>query len=74
MTSLDKKRKLKKNKQKKGTHNSVNTINNKKLYDLPAKYNNHFWTNSTITNMNDSNTNENFLVKNKVINSYITIK
>ena len=73
MASLDKKRKLKKNKPKKGTHNSISTINNKKLYDLAAKYNNHFLTNNTIANINHSNTNENFPVSNKVINSNITI-
>ena len=73
LASLDKKRRYKRNKPKKGAHNSVSTINNKKLYDLAAKYNNHFLGNSTINNINHSNTNENFPVKNKVINSNITI-
>ena len=72
LASLDKKRKSKKNKTKKGAHNSVSTINNKKLYDLAAKYNNHFLTNSTIANINHSNTNENFPVKKNVMNSNIT--
>ena len=44
---------------KKGAHNSVSKISNKKLYDLAVKYNNHFLTNETISNINHSNTNEN---------------
>ena len=69
---LTKKENWKKNKPKKGTHNSVSTINNKKLYDLAAKNNNHFLTNSTIATFIIVTLMRNFPVKNKVINSNIT--
>ena len=68
LASIDKKRKSKKNNLKNNIYDSVNLLNNKKLYDLAVKYNNHFITNSTIGNINHSNTNENFPVKKKVIN------
>ena len=68
LAPLDKKRKAKKNNSKKGAHNSVSKINNKRLYDLAVKYNNHFLTNETIANINHSNTNENLSIKTKEIN------
>ena len=68
LASIDKKRKAKKNNSKKGAHNSVSKISNKKLYDLAVKYNNHFLTNETISNINHSNTNENLSIKKKEIN------
>ena len=68
LASIDKKRKSKKNNLKNNIYDSVNLLNNKKLYDLAVKYNNHFITNRTIGNINHSNTNENFPVKKKVIN------
>ena len=68
LASIDKKRKSKKNNLKNNIYDSVNLLNNKKLNDLAVKYNNHFITNSTIGNINHSNTNENFPVKKKVIN------
>ena len=72
LASIDKKRKAKKKNQKTNIYNSVNSLNNKKLYDLAVKYNNHFITNSAIGNINHSNTNENFPVKKKVINTNTT--
>ena len=68
MASIDKKRQSKKNNLKNNIYDSVNLLNNKKLYDLAVKYNNHFITNRTIGNINHSNSNENFPVKKKVIN------
>ena len=68
LASLDKKRKSKKNNSKRGAHNSVSRINNKRLYDLAVKYNNHFLTNETIAKINHSNTNENFPIKKSPIN------
>ena len=69
LASIDKKRKAKKNNSKRGAHNSVSKINNKRLYDLAAKYNNHFLTNDAIANINHSNTNENLSIKKKEINA-----
>ena len=68
LASLDKKRKSKKNNSKRGAHNSVSRINNKRLYDLAVKYNNHFLTNENIAKINHSNTNENFPIKKSPIN------
>jgi len=69
LASIDKKRKSKKNNPKNNIYNSVHSLNNKKLYDLAVKYNNHFITNSAISHINHSNTNDNFQVKKKVINT-----
>ena len=69
LASIDKKRKSKKNNPNNNIYNSVHSLNNKKLYDLAVKYNNHFITNSAIGNINHSNTNENFPIKKKVINT-----
>ena len=69
LASIDKKRNSKKNNPKNNIYNSVNSLNNKKLYDLAVKYNNHFITNNAIGNINHSNTNENFPVKKKMINT-----
>jgi hypothetical protein len=69
LASIDKKRKAKKNNSKKGAHNSVSKINNKRLYDLAVKYNNHFLTNENISNINHSNTNENLSIKKKEVNA-----
>ena len=68
LASIDKKNKAKKNSSKKGAHNSVSKISNKKLYDLAVKYNNHFLTNETIANINHSNTNENLSIKKEEAN------
>ncbi len=69
LASIDKKRKAQKNNLKRGAHNSVGKISNKRLYDLAVKYNNHFLSNEAIANINHSNTNENLSIKNKEINS-----
>ena len=69
LASIDKKKKTKNNNLKKGAHNSVSKINNKRLYDLAVKYNNHFLTNEAIANINHSNTNENLSFKKKEINA-----
>ena len=69
LASIDKKRKAKKNNLKRGAHNSVSKISNKRLYDLAVKYNNHFLSNEAIANINHSNTNENLSIKNKEINA-----
>ena len=68
LASIDKKRKAKKNNLKRGAHNSVSKISNKRLYDLAVKYNNHFLTNEAISNINHCNTNENLSIKKKDIN------
>ena len=69
LASIDKKRKAKNKNTKRGAHNSVSKISNKKLYELAVKYNNNFLTNDAIANINHSNTNENLSVKKNELNS-----
>ena len=67
LSSVGKKRRTKKINSKRANNNSVSHINNKHLIGLEPKYNNYL-TNTTIANINHSNTNENFPIKTKSIN------